>query len=283
MFPSNFCLEALMADRFLSAIYTYPIKSCGRLEHTEITLDERGPAWDRRWMVVDSDGSGLTQRELPAMALIQPRFEGDQLALTAPGMPEICVPLQHATRQIRQVDLWKDFCDAWDEGDDVSNWFSDYLSVDVRLARMAEGYVRPVDPNYAPENTPTRFTDGFPLLIVSEASLEELNRRLVERGKEALPMARFRPNLVVSGAEAFAEDTWKTVQIGELTLDVVKPCARCVLTTVDPATGTIPDAAEPLATLNTFRKQNGKVMFAQNAIHHTPGTLRVGDQIEVVI
>jgi uncharacterized protein YcbX len=269
-----------MADIVLAKLFTYPIKSCGSLSHTEIALDTRGPVWDRRWMVVDSDGKVITQREIASLALVQPRFEDGNLAITAPNMPEMCIPLKCEAGEIWRVQVWDDICAAWDEGDELAEWFSDYMNVDARLVRMADDFVRPVDPDYAPPNTPVGFSDGFPLLIVSEASLDDLNRRLVERGKPSVPMSRFRPNIVVSGASAFAEDSWDAVQIGEVTLDVVKPCARCVMTTVDPMTGTVPDTAEPLATLNTFRKQNGKVMFAQNAIHRAPGKLRVGDTLK---
>jgi uncharacterized protein len=266
----------------ISSIHTYPIKSCGALSHNEIALDKRGPVWDRCWMVVDSEGMFITQREIPALALVQPRFDNGDLAISAPGMPEVCVPLQREAGEIWRVQVWDDECAAWDEGDELAQWLGDYLNVDARLVRMADDYIRQVDMTYASENTPVSFADGFPLLIVSEASLDELNRHMVERGKEAVPMTRFRPNVVVSGAEPFAEDSWRTVQIGEVTIDVVKPCARCVTTTVDQLTGTVPDVAEPLRTLNTFRKQNGKVMFAQNAIHHAPGVLKVGDTVNPV-
>src|SRR5262249_39836542 len=125
------------------------------------------------------------------------------------------------------------------------------------------------------------FTDGFPVLIVSQASLDDLNNRLVERGSDPVAITRFRPNLVVTDCDSFAEDTWQTVQIGGITLGIVKPCGRCVVATGDQATGTVPDSAEPLATLNTFRKQGSKVMFAQNAIHHAPGKVAVGDVVNV--
>jgi len=271
-----------MADCFLSGIFTYPIKSCGSLSHTDMMLDERGPIWDRRWMVVDSDGLFITQREIPALALIQPRFENGDLTITAPNMPEMRVPLEREPSEIWRVQVWRDECAAWDEGDDLATWLGDYLNVDARLVRMADDFLRRADTTYAPENTSVSFADAFPLLIASEASLEALNHRMVERGKMAVPMSRFRPNLVVSGAPAFAEDNWRTVQIGEVTVDVVKPCARCVTTTVDQLTGSVPDTAEPLGTLNTFRKQNGKVMFAQNAIHCAPGVLRIGDAIKTI-
>lgn len=271
-----------LTNMHISQIFTYPIKSCGRMAHNEITLDARGPVWDRRWMVVDSDGLFITQRENPALALVQPRFDNSNLAIRAPGMPEMCIPLQRESGEIWRVQVWDDECIAWDEGDELAEWLGDYLKVDARLVRMADDYVRQVDMAYASENTPVGFADAFPLLIVSEASLEELNRHMVERGKTPIPMSRFRPNVVVSGADAFAEDNWRTVQIGNVTIDVVKPCARCVTTTVDQLTGTVPDVTEPLGTLNTFRKQNSKVLFAQNAIHRAPGVVRVGDQLKPI-
>jgi uncharacterized protein len=265
----------------LTHIYTYPIKSCGALSHTRIELDARGPVWDRRWMIVDTDGIFITQREIPALALVQPQIERDHLWLSAPGMTGIDVPIQRSAGPCRYVQVWQDVCEALDEGDDVAAWVSDYLDYDARLVRMPDGYVRQVDPKYARQPAQTGFADAFPLLIASEPSLAELNRRLVERGRDAVPISRFRPNLVVSGCEPFAEDTWHTVEIGPITLDIVKPCARCATTTVDQATGTIPDSAEPLATLNTFRKRDGKVMFAQNAIHRATGILEVGSAVMV--
>jgi len=265
----------------LTHIHTYPIKSCGALSHTWIELDKRGPVWDRRWMVVDSEGVFVTQRELPALALIQPQVEDGCLKLCAPGMSDMRVPLRRDAAPCQLVRVWKDTCEAWDEGNDLAGWFSDYLHTDARLVRMAHDYARPVDPRYARQPAQTGFADAFPLLVVSEASLAELNRHLVDRGCAPIPMSRFRPNLVVTGCAPFAEDTWHTVRIGTVTLDIVKPCARCVTTTVDQATGTVPDAAEPLATLNTFRKQDGKVMFAQNAIHRAPGVVAVGDTLVI--
>ncbi|MEP7289412.1 MAG: MOSC N-terminal beta barrel domain-containing protein [Chloroflexota bacterium] len=265
----------------LSALFSYPVKACGALSHMQIELDERGPIWDRRWMVIDVNDMFVTQREHPAMALIQPTFAGDCLYLAAPGMPTVGIALHREPAPISKVQVWKDVCEAWDEGETLASWLSDYLHTPVRLVRMADNFVRPVDSRYALQPAQTGFSDGFPLLIVSEASLAELNRHLTARGSEPIPMSRFRPNLVVTGCDAFAEDTWRTVQIGSMTLDVVKPCARCVVTTVDQATGTVPDSAEPLATLKTFRQQNNKVMFAQNAIHYAPGTLVVGDVVTV--
>jgi uncharacterized protein YcbX len=267
----------------LASIHTYPIKSCGSLTHGSIALDSSGPVWDRRWMVVDADGMFLTQRELPPMALIQPTLSRDDLTISAPGMPEINLPLHGEHGPWRQVEVWGDQCRAWDQGDEIAEWLVSYLDVEARLVRIADDFSRRVDERYAPYPAQTGFSDGFPLLIASEASLADLNARLVERGAAPVPMSRFRPNLVVTGCDAWVEDTWRTVQIGEVTLDVIKPCARCKITTVDQASGAIPDAKEPLATLATFRQQHGtKVMFAQNAIHRGRGTLNVGDSIEIL-
>ncbi len=266
----------------ISALYTYPIKSCAGLTHKTISFDTRGPLWDRRWVLTDSDGMFYTQRELPLMALIQPAFENGALVLTAPSMKAITVPLEAARPASRSVRVWKDTCEAWDEGDALARWFSDYLKVDARLMRMTDDHYRAVNKDYAPQPAQVGFADAYPALIVSESSLDDLNQRLVERGSEAIPMKRFRPNIVITDSDAYAEDTWREAQIGAMTFDLVKPCARCVMTTVDPVTGTIPDTAEPLATLNTYRKQERGVMFAQNAIHRAPGMLNVGDVVNVV-
>jgi uncharacterized protein len=266
----------------VSALYTYPIKSCAGLTHNTISFDARGPLWDRRWVVTDSDGMFYTQRELPLMALIQPMFDEGALMLTSPNMMTIHIPLEAERLAPRAVRVWKDTCEAWDEGDALAQWLSDYLKVDARLMRMTDEHYRAVNKDYAPSPAQVGFADAYPALIVSESSLDDLNQRLTERGSEAIPMRRFRPNIVITDSPAYAEDTWREAQIGAMTFDVVKPCARCVLTTVDPATGTVPDPTEPLATLNTYRKQDRGVMFAQNAIHRAPGTLNVGDLVNVI-
>jgi uncharacterized protein YcbX len=270
----------------VTALYTYPIKSCGRLSHEQIALDERGPVFDRRWMVI-SDAPGeenqfLTARELHTLVLVQPRFEGEELALTAPDMPEIRVPLAQQREADRQVVVWRDTVNAVDEGAALAQWFSEFLGYPSRLVRLSDDEYRPVDAKYARSAAQVSFADGYPLLLTQTESLDDLNARITARGKATLPMARFRPNLVVSGSGApWAEDTWSRITVGDVPFDVVKPCARCVLTTVDPTTGNVPDAQEPLATLATFRKAAKGVMFGQNIIHRTLGTLRLGDTLTV--
>ena len=269
----------------VTGLYSYPIKSCARLTHTTMEFDARGPLWDRRWMVVEPDGMFVTQRELPRLSLIQPTFQGEQMRLTAPGMPELCIPLPHEPAPTTSVTVFAAVCQAWDEGSIAAEWFSDFLKTDLRLVRMVDDFQRIIDTDFSKRSpralVHTGFADGYPVLIAAEESLAELNHRLSKRGAAPVTMSRFRPNVVVAGGEAFAEDTWRTVQIGNMLLDVVKPCARCTIPTVDQQTGEIPDVKEPTATLNTFRKQDGKVMFAQNAIHRESGSLRVGDTMTI--
>jgi uncharacterized protein len=262
----------------VAGLFTYPVKSCAGLSHDSIPLDPRGPLWDRRWMVVDPNGVFLTQRQLPRLAAVQPSLETDYLALRADGR-EIRVQLHRAAEGTRRVRVWQDDCEAWDEGDEAARLLTSHLGTPARLVRMAEEFVRPVDPEYAPRPAQTGFADAFPLLVVSEASLEELNRRLQERRGSPVPMSRFRPNIVLTGCGPFEEDDWKTIRIGGMTLDLVKPCGRCTTTRVDQARGVVEDPREPLATLATFRLRGQEVMFGQNAIHRGPGRIAVGEEV----
>jgi uncharacterized protein YcbX len=261
----------------IAALYRYPIKSCRGTSLTEAVLDARGIVGDRRLMLVDQEGEFLTQRELPRMALIVPLLEGDDLVVRAPGLPDLQLrPANDGPRV--EVTVWKDLCAAVDQGDDAAQWFRAFLDVPCRLVRLADDHVRRVDPGYARRpGDQTAFTDGYPLLLASEASLEDLNRRMLA----ALPMNRFRPSLVVRGCAPYAEDAWRTIRAGTMDLDVVKPCVRCVITTTDQDSAEF--GLEPLRTLATYRKgPDGGVWFGQNLIHHRPGTLRVGDLVEIL-
>jgi uncharacterized protein len=270
-----------MAEIVVAGLFTYPIKACGGLSQSEMPLDAYGPVGDRRWMLVDAHDQFLTQREFPQLAVVQPCITADQtLEVTAPGMPAISFR-EREWYQKRVVQIWRDSCKAWDEGDEAAEWFSTYLRQPVRLMRMMDHHQRRVDERYAPYPADTSFNDGFPILIVSQESLDDLNTRIQERGKAPIPMTRFRPNIVFKGGGAYAEDAWKILRISKVVLDVVKPCARCPVTTVDQLTGTIPDHTEPLATLSTYRKVEGKVLFTQNAMHRAPGQIMLGDAITV--
>jgi uncharacterized protein len=263
----------------VSGLFTYPVKSCAGLFHDSVALDGRGPLWDRRWMVVDPNGVFLTQRQHPRLAIVHTSLESDDLVLRVAGKSEVRVPLRRPEGEARPVRVWHDDCEAWDEGDGAARLLSEHLGTLVRLVRMTEGFVRPVDPDYAPRPAQTAFADAFPLLVVSEASLEELNRRLDGRSTSPVPMSRFRPNLVLTGGAPFAEDEWTAIRIGEATLDLVKPCGRCTTTRVDQARGVVHDPREPLATLATFRLRGQEAMLGQYAIHRGPGRLAVGDEV----
>jgi hypothetical protein len=261
---------------FLSHLYVYPIKSCAGIALDEATVGPRGILHDREWMIVRPDGVFLTQRELPRLALIVPRLDGVHLALEAPGMPPVLVRAEDEGAALEVV-VWRDRCLAKDAGAEVARWLTDFLEAPCRLVHMPPSTVRPVDPAYAAPTDQVGFADGFPLLLAAEESLVDLNARL----PEPIPMNRFRPNLVIRGAEPFAEDTWTVIRIGGLTFRVAKACARCVTTTVDQSIG-VKDGKEPLATLATYRQSPRGVLFGQNLIHDAPGVLRVGDRVEVL-
>lgn len=252
----------------LAAIHTYPIKGCAGVSHEAATFDPFGLAWDRRWMLVDPAGNFVSQRTVPALALVSAEVTGEELRVQA---GELLVPLEQPQRFARMVTCWSDRCAAWDEGDEAASWFSQRLATEVRLVRMADGFSRPGG---------AAFADAFPLLIIGEASLADLNSRIESGGTGGLPMNRFRPNLVIAGCEAYAEDTWASVQIGEVTVDCATRSTRCKVTTVDQSLGRVVDAREPLNTLATYRRQESKVVFGRNAAHRAGGTVRVGDPVK---
>lgn len=261
----------------ISALHVYPIKSCRGLDLKAVRFDLRGPLYDRRFMLVGETGAFLTQRELPRMALIEPRLGPTALQISAPGMPLLKVPMTQRDAKRLEISLWKHAGPAEDAGESAADWFSSFLEHRCRLVRFPEDALRPVSKSHTELEAQVAFSDGYPALLLSEASLADLNGRL----KSSLPMNRFRPNIVVKGCEPFEEDRWKRIRVGDLVLDVVKPCARCAITTVDQITGKAM-GPEPLATLATFRKQDKGVMFGQNVVHHGLGSLRVGDAVEVL-
>jgi uncharacterized protein YcbX len=260
----------------LSSINIYPVKSCAGIALEAWDVDVLGLHYDRRWMVMTPNGQFLTQRELPALALVQPRIAPPHLRLTAPAMPELVTPLDPLGGRPVAARVWDDHLHVLAPDHKADAWFSNYLGYEVLLAYFPGQVVREVDRTYAQDGGRTGFADGFPFLMIGEASLAELNRRL----PRPLPMNRFRPNLVVAGAGAFAEDTWRGIRIAGIPMRVVKPCARCVVTTTDQATGQRA-GDEPLRTLATFRREDGKVMFGQNVVHYGTGRLQVGDVVEI--
>jgi len=260
----------------LTGIYYYPIKSCRGYALETAALDARGLEHDRRFLIVDANNHFVTQREHTRLALIEPQISNSTLTLTAPGMSALIVETQVSNTR-RPVKIWRDTVEALDQGDEAAQWLSEYLGEAVRLVKFDEAVVRKVSAEYARRPTDqTGFADGYPLLLISQESLDDLNARLAT----PLPMNRFRPNLVVSGGTPYAEDTWKQIRIGEVILDIVKPCARCVTTTTDQATAV--RGKEPLATLAQYRNSERGALFGQNVIHAGPGTLTVGQAVEIL-
>lgn len=259
----------------LSEIWIYPVKSLAGIRLSEAQVQEKGLQYDRRWMITDPFGRFITQREFPKMAMLEVAVQENSLLISNREMPEkqITVPFEPVSANPVSVTVWDDTVDAVTVADEVDRWLSEQLELDVRLVLMPEQTERKADPKYAKNNENVSFADGFPFLLISQASLDDLNSRL----DEPIVMQRFRPNFVVTGTSAFAEDYWKSFQIGGLTFEIVKPCARCVLTTIDPETAI--KGKEPLKTLATYRRVNNKILFGQNVVTKNQGFVRQGDEI----
>lgn len=264
-----------MADLRLTALYRYPVKSLRGERFDALEVGARGLLFDRHWMVVDAQGRFLTQRQQARMSLIGAHVgEHGDLRLTAGGMPEIRVSAGDAGRL--GVVVWGDSVEAVAVSRAADAWLSGFLGLDCRLVEFPAEVRRQVDPVYAAPHDQVGFADGFPFLLISQASLDDLNARL----EEPVPMLRFRPNLVVSGCAPYAEDGWRRIRIGGLTFRVAKPCSRCIIPTIDPQTAR--RGSEPLRTLMSYRRRDNKVYFGQNLIHDSGGRLEAGMPVEVL-
>ncbi|GAB3939175.1 MOSC domain-containing protein [Larkinella terrae] len=263
----------------LKEIRIYPIKSLGGISLSEAEVELKGFRYDRRWMLVKPDGVFLTQRENTVMALVEVELTDRHLRVYHRHRPDdfLEIPLDQATDEQLTAYVWDDQAvDSRVVSQEADDWFSRLLGLECRLVYMPENSRRSVDPKYAQPNDVVSFADGYPYLVISTDSLDELNRRV----EKPLEMIRFRPNLVVEGVLPHDEDTWYRFQIGELRFLGVKPCARCVLTTIDPETSL--KGKEPLKTLATYRRLDNKILFGQNVLAETPGILRVGDPVQVL-
>ncbi|VXD15739.1 MOSC domain-containing protein [Planktothrix paucivesiculata] len=275
----------------LIELFIYPIKSCGKitLNQEEVTL--KGLDWDREFMWVDESGQFVTQRTHPELVKVRVQQLGTLIELSVADQNIKSFQLQpKLIGTPKTVQVWRDQTMAIDQGDDVANWLKNALKQDnqpnLRLVRQSPDFIRPVDPNYAvnPDNQ-VSFADGYPCLLTNTASLTELNHKLTETyptSSEEIPMNRFRPNLVIDTDQPFIEDQWKTILIGEIYFDLVKPCSRCIVTTTNQESGERNPLKEPLKTLATFRQQPRGVMFGVNIIPRNTGTIRVGDIVEVI-
>jgi len=259
----------------IAALDVYPIKGCRGIALATARVAVRGllaampgaVAGDREWMVVDRDGRFVTQREYPRLALVETSLAAGVLVLGAPGMAPLALPLRDAGATVREVVVWHSRVPARDAGDEACRWFSGVLDADVRLVRFDPAHERRCNPDYAGDSgAHTAFADGYPLLVIGEASLADLNSRLAAKGLPALPMNRFRPNLVLAGLDPYDEDHVSSIVSEGVTLKLVKPCTRCQVTATDQNTARV--GLEPLATLGAYRNNAALagVAFGMNAI-----------------
>ncbi|PUA17369.1 MOSC domain-containing protein [Glaciimonas sp. PCH181] len=271
----------------ITSLHIYPIKSCAGIAVTEATLTSAGlrhqQTNDREWMVVDATGRFLTQRDYPQMALIVPTLYAEGMRLTAPGMTALEVTFALSAPNPIPVTVWDDNLIAHDCGDAVAAWFSAIIGDACRLVHFDATSKRLASKKWTGgRDVPTLFADGYPILLASQASLDDLNQKLVLQGRSALPMNRFRPNIVIDGVEAFEEDFVETFSAGNVQLQPVKPCPRCPIPSIDQATGK--HGPDPLDILQTYRvnpKVDGGITFGMNTIllEGEGEVLRVGQEI----
>lgn len=263
----------------VASLHIYPVKGCRAVDLSEAAVERRGLAHDRRWMIVDGNGKFISQREQPKLATIVTAIENGNLVLAHDG-GKITVNTPSPDADRLPVTLWKQQIEGFTAGSDADGWLSGYLGIPCRLVYQG-GLPRGVSPQYAPEGTMASYADGFPLLITVTASLDDLNKRM----PSPLPMNRFRPNIVIKGAPAWAEDSWKKLRIGAIDIDISKPCTRCVVTTIDQQTGA-KDSNEPLKTLKDFRLLRTPaltgVVFGQNAVPLATGSIKTGDTVQIL-
>ncbi|MBC7883146.1 MAG: MOSC N-terminal beta barrel domain-containing protein [Anaerolineae bacterium] len=262
----------------VSEIHIYPVKSCKGIALSSAWLDARGLRFDREWMIIDDHNRFMTQRNNPTMALIETALSNTGLRLTLPDSSFVDISLTLPPIDQRIVEVWGDQCQAIDQGEAAAQFLSQFLEKPCRLVRMAATWVRTVDQNFAPPGSQTAFSDGYPLLGISEASLADFNARL----PQPVPMNRFRPNLVFSGSDAYAEDRWHTVRVGEIVFRGVKRCSRCRITSVNQSTGEFTSNLV-LDTLAEYRKIDRGLVFGQNLVHVGSGQVHLGAPVQVIV
>ena len=266
----------------VSSLFVHPVKSMRGLELQSAEVEARGLAGDRRWVVADEDGVFLTQRTCTGLAKFDASYEGEDLVLGFDGA-RLCVAPPAADR--KAVTVWKDTISAADAGDEAADWLSSALERKVRLYHMDDVSERSTSAKWGAQG-PVSFADAYPILVTSTTSLDALNTSIAGNGGEAVGMRRFRPNIVIEGADPWAEDFWKVIRIGDLVIDLVKPCDRCVMTTLDPETGA-KAGREPLKTLNKIRRSahpdlQGVVLFGWTSAPRGTGKVAVGDAVEIL-
>lgn len=257
----------------ISALHIYPVKGLKGVDVPAAYVERRGLRFDRRYMVVDGDGVFISQRSVPAMALIRTSLDDRGINLRYRN-GAISIPAQ--TREAIEVRIWNNLVEARLVDRTIDDWLSEALGCHCRLVVMPQETLRPTNPLYSQDGDHVSFADGYPLLLASESSLRDLNERL----PQPVPMNRFRPSVVVSGAAPWDEDGWRAVRIGGVRFRNAKPCGRCLVTTIDQETG-VSTGEEPLRTLASFRKNGNNVNFGVNLIPDDEGSIGVGDEVEV--
>jgi uncharacterized protein YcbX len=260
----------------VESLHIYPVKSCRGIDVEEAEVVATGFRHDREWMVIDQRGVFLSQREHPSLARVTTRLDPVRLTLHAPDLPPLTIPLDRSTGECRPVTIWNDTCEAKSEGIEAAQWFSAHLATACQLVRLPGSSTRSVDPDFSGSEDLVAFADGFPFLLINRASVEDLNHRL----ESPIPADRFRANIIIAGADPYTEDGWSELEIGSVGFRAAKPCARCVVITTDQHDGS--RGVEPLATLAGYRRRGTKVLFGQNLVHRSTGTLRVGAAVRVL-
>ncbi len=262
----------------LTRVVLYPVKSCRGIEVDRARVEKRGLALDRRWMVADEHGCFVSQREEPRLSLVDVAIDGGAIRLSSQGAGETHVPITTQDGDRRQVGVWGRHTGAVVHHE-ASGWLSAFLGRAVSAVHLPETFDSPMSSSRAKPGDEVSFADGYPLLVATEESLADLGARIEARGGAAVPMVRFRPNVVVRGAPAWDEDAWATLTIGSVALRAPKPCERCVMTTIDPATARL--GPEPLRTLATFRRRDHGVWFGVNLVPDTLGEIAIGDPVAI--
>jgi uncharacterized protein YcbX len=262
---------------YLSEINIYPIKSLGGISVNEAKLEQRGLQYDRRWLLIDEEGRFITQRKHFSLAMLQVTIDGHTLTVShkADLLNKISFPIAKCATQRIQVSIWDDVSSGFEVDENVSDWFSAFLNMKVKLVKMPDDDQRYVDPDFALNGELVSFADAYPCLIIGQSALDNLNEKLAA----PVRMDRFRPNFVFTGGEPHLEDRFGDFSLGDNLFSAANQCARCVLTTVDQQTGV--KGQEPLRTLAEYRTVNRKVMFGQNLLHQGTGTVRVGEELIV--
>jgi len=265
-----------MSQYKITGIYIYPIKSLGGISLQSAEVEDRGLQYDRRWMLVDEQNKFITQRLHPEMALLKVKIKNDLLTIKhiQNKLSPLTIPFAPYDEKEINAQIWNDYVTALKYGSDVNRWFTEAIGFNCSIVYMPDSTKRNVDPEYA-NNKLVGFADGYPFLIIGEESLNDLNKRMAE----PLPMNRFRTNFVFSGGKSFDEDNWKTIKIGDIVFHAVKPCARCVITTINQTTGI--KGKEPLKSLAVFRQKDNKVIFGMNLVAEGTGKVGLGHEIEI--